>query len=60
MGEVINLSDLKLKYKIIKIGRNVAETTSLLNKYYACGWKLVTSYMNGDHLILEKMEDKDE
>lgn len=58
MGEVYDLSSVQLKYRIIKIGRNVAETTSLLNKYYACGWRLVCSYMNGDHLILEKMEEE--
>lgn len=50
--------EIKLKYKIVKIGRSVEETTTLLNNWDAYGYELVCAYMMGDHLILRKKDEE--
>ena len=48
---------VEYKYRIVKIGRTVEETLRILNGYADMGYEVVCAYMNGDHLILKKVEE---
>ena len=61
MADNMKLNGVFVKeiYKIITIERTARETADMLDKYWAMGWEVVCSYMDGRHLILKKREIKE-